>query len=399
MILHRNHFVVLTVCAVALVAGACATTVNVGAEPTAADASPPPTFIPQVPDGGDAARSTKGELACIGTECPAPYSTCSDKPSFKCGTNLLTDPNNCGACGVECKGFDGINMSASCAQGACAFECQTKEIGLGNVLVFKNCNGLLDDGCEVNVDADPQNCGVCGNVCPSGTKCIKGRCGCGDGKTECNGRCVDTRNDRSNCGACSRSCSTNPVGGCNPKPPNTDYGCGNSQCDVLACKAGFADCNNDLRAGCASDGCEVNIKTDRNNCGGCGLACAADQECRDDGAGFQCPDVCEKSGLTKCGTSGCRDLVNDKSFCGSCKIFCPNARNNQVSSCRKGLCELECLPGFADCNGDPTDGCEIDLRVHPANCGGCGKACDFGAGQPCIDGKCLMTECEAGVSR
>ena len=134
MILHRNHFVVLTVCAVALVAGACATTVNVGAEPTAADASPPPTFIPQVPDGGDAARSTKGELACIGTECPAPYSTCSDKPSFKCGTNLLTDPNNCGACGVECKGFDGINMSASCAQGACAFECQTKEIGLGNVL-------------------------------------------------------------------------------------------------------------------------------------------------------------------------------------------------------------------------------------------------------------------------
>ncbi len=398
MISRRNRLVLLAFGVVALLPGACATTVNVGAEKPTPDATPTPTFTPPAPDGGDAASAPKRELACIGTECPAPFSTCSDKPSFKCGTNLLTDPNNCGACGVECKGFDAINMSAGCAQGACAFECQTKEIGLGNLFVFKNCNGLLDDGCEIDVNADPRNCGICGNACAPGVSCINGRCGCGNGRTECTGRCVDTRNDNNNCGACSRSCPTAPPGGCSPRPANSDYGCGDSRCDVLKCRSGFADCNNDLRTGCASDGCEVNIKTDRNNCGGCGLACAADQECRDDGAGFQCLDTCEKSGLTKC-SSGCKDLVNDRQFCGSCRLSCPNARNNQVSSCRKGLCELECLPGFADCNGDPADGCEINLRVHPANCGGCGKACDFGAGQPCIDGKCLMIECEAGVAR
>jgi hypothetical protein len=62
-----------------------------------------------------------------------------------------------------------------------------------------------------------------------------------------------------------------------------------------------------------------------------------------------------------------------------------------------GLCSRECVPGYADCNGDPADGCEVELKSNPANCGACGNQCNMGAGQPCVEGKCLMVECDAGL--
>lgn len=385
---------------VALAAVACEANVSLGRDTGDAGTTSTPSFTPDPSDGGDAeAESPLAPtlLACIGTTCPEPYATCLDVPSFKCGTNLMNDPKNCGACGVSCEGFEPINMSASCVQGACAFECQIKQDGLGAVRVFKNCNGLLDDGCEIDSSSDPENCGVCGNKCKEGEHCINGKCGCSGGKVDCGGRCVDVRFEDSNCGACGAVC-TKPNPACSPMPANTRYGCVSSACGALKCNSGYADCNDDLNEGCASDGCETKLATDPKNCGACGVVCGPEQECRDDGNGPQCLDLCEKSGLTKC-TSGCRDLLADRFNCGGCGISCPNPRANQSTECHKGVCELECLPGFADCNGDPNDGCEVDLRVHPANCGACGMTCDFGAGQPCIDGKCLMVECDAGVTK
>jgi Right handed beta helix region len=48
----------------------------------------------------------------------------------------------------------------------------------------------------------------------------------------------------------------------------------NGTCTIQACFAGFADCNNQ-----AVDGCEVNVSTDRNNCGSCGRVCAVGKTC------------------------------------------------------------------------------------------------------------------------
>jgi hypothetical protein len=359
----------------------------------------PPNFTPDTSDGGDAEASTIDPpelLLCVGTQCLAPYATCSKTPSFLCGTNLKTDPANCGACGNSCQGFEGVNLSSRCIDGACAFECMIKSGPMGEAHEFRNCNGVLDDGCEVNVSFDPANCGVCGNACAPGERCINGKCGCTAGKIDCNGRCTDPRFDDNNCSACGIQCDWKPEGACAEMPPNTYYGCALSECDRLKCRSPFRDCNVDLKKGCASDGCEVNTQNDPMNCGGCGIQCGAGQECRDDGNGPQCLDTCEKAGLTEC-PYGCADLVGDKYNCGACGNFCPNPRANEQTSCRKGLCEKSCLPGFADCNGDPTDGCEVDLKTHPANCGACGNQCDYGAGQPCIEGKCLMVECDAGV--
>jgi hypothetical protein len=50
------------------------------------------------------------------------------------------------------------------------------------------------------------------------------------------------------------------------------------------------------------------------------------------------------------------------------------AESAGVYACRLVACEA----GRANCNGDPSDSCEADLRTDAYNCGACGAACPFG---------------------
>jgi len=75
----------------------------------------------------------------------------------------------------------------------------------------------------------------------------------------------------------------------------------------LICDAGFADCN-----GKASDGCEIDLRSSRENCGGCGKAYA----CTDD-------EVCEKG--TRFSVSGCSD--------GNREAFLPVATWPRIAGC------------------------------------------------------------------
>jgi hypothetical protein len=119
----------------------------------------------------------------------------------------------------------------------------------------------------------------------------------------------------------------------------------------------------------------------------------------DEGNGPECAVPCARFGKTLCPGPRCVDLLNDPDACGACNAACRPAGPNQTRACEKGLCVYGCAPGFADCNGDPADGCETNLDAHPANCGACGHACDVAAGQPCVEGKCLTVPCDAGVTR
>ncbi len=376
-----------------LAATACARhDVPIGADCRSGFCADPAQFIPSPDAGPDGATEQERSdlLMCIGTACPEPYATCS--PTARCGANLKNDPENCGACGVSCTGFRDLHLSASCVDGACVFQCSAFSSGQ----LFRNCNGFLDDGCEIDVANDPENCGVCGNRCAPGVGCVEGFCGCFAPEVECGGECIDTRNDDMNCSACGKICET-PQERCNPMPARSRYGCVGGSCGRLKCVGPFADCNGDL-TGCNSDGCETNIRTP-DNCGGCGIKCGPGQECRPDPVDgrLHCEPTCASAGLAQCG-SRCRDLLNDPTNCGACGVGCfGGGWGNQVAVCKKGICSVECLPGFADCNGDPNDGCESVLASDAANCGACGVQCNVAAGQPCIEGKCLMVECDAGV--
>jgi len=295
-----------------------------------------------VPEGGalgalDAAPDVAPSVPmCIGTECPPPYATCvgPGEAAYTCATDLARDPNNCGSCG---------------------------------------------------------------NACPDGQSCNAGACGCPKGREACpavsgSTICVDLRTDDANCGACGVRCEV-PGDACSP--PSSTYGCVAGSCGRVKCEKGRVDCNGDLgKVDCASDGCEVGGKADRDNCGGCGIACKDGEECLDPkGTGFACVPACGTPGITSCPGGKCVDLTTDVDACGGCDHPCPAGGPNQVRACKQGLCALECAPGFTDCNGDPSDGCETNTSADPNHCGACNHACDVAAGQPCIEGKCLMVPC------
>ena len=345
-------------------------------------------------------------LQCAASECPFPYTTCeTDKPTYECEINLMTDRNNCGACGVSCDDYEPIGMVGQCVNGKCDFQCMIAvEDPIQNL---KNCNGILDDGCEVDVYSDPMNCGVCGNKCNPGDSCIEGRCGCPPGFSKCGSRCVDLQTNDLNCGECGHECPYMPEDGpfafCEITDKHAQGKCLNGTCGNLSCYLGWGDCDKDMskcptNPNGAWSGCETPLTT-MENCGACGNACAPGQVCaRVSMTEIRCVDTCDKQGLTDCGNAGeygggCRDFNNDKHYCGSCVNDCPNAGPHQAIVCNKGSCEYPCDVGWADCNGDLADGCEVNTMVNPSNCGGCGVTCDSVAGQPCIEGKCLTKEC------
>ncbi len=97
-------------------------------------------------------------------------------------------------------------------------------------------------------------------------------------------------------------------------------------------------------------------------------ASAADAAC---GAGFHdCQGTCsDDTNIATCGDS-----------CTPCRVG-PWAEPR----CDGKSCSFTCLSFHADCDKDPSNGCEALLTSDMANCGKCGGACN---GLACVDGVC-----------
>ncbi len=77
----------------------------------------------------------------------------------------------------------------------------------------------------------------------------------------------------------------------------------------------------------------------------------------------------------------CTAVKTDVKNCGVCDNACPGGI---TATCTNGVCGFACPALKADCNGDPSDGCETDLTAEP-NCGWCGRTC---GGDGCTNGLC-----------
>jgi hypothetical protein len=162
---------------------------------------------------------------------------------------------------------------------------------------------------------------------------------------------------------------------CNPNSHQCEVGCSsNFDCNVgkQACDTSTHKC-----VGCVID-------TDCPNgsiCLGdtCVPGCSGIQPCQ---AGFTC-----------CGQT-CYDLSADVNNCGVCNNACANPPGGKPF-CDNGLCSLgKCNTGFADCDLNPTNGCEWNvLQDGPCACvPGSTQSCYFGA-----PGTVNVGACKAGI--
>lgn len=346
------------------------------------DGGVPNAFVSDASDAGDGASDARDLVTyCPSSKCPAGYTNCPTS-RFPCDVDLLTDRQNCGACGVACP----VSTSTEyyeCVDGHCVMQCSNYPKSL-------DCDGLADNGCETS-PADQTSCGACGITCTEDKPCLNQAspaedygCGCRDGKTYCQGQCVDTRSSDLNCGACDVAC---PTGDLDPSL-HMYLGCAADKCGATKCQPDYANCDGDLDNGCETD------LTLPENCGGCGNECFAGQSCRKDvsSPAYTLRCMCPP-GETFCGGSvygTCYDTSSDARNCGGCDILCE-------TTCVNGMCRFECGTGRANCNGNEADSCETNIDSDPNNCGGCGITCNAIAGQACVQGRCVVEPCDETV--
>ena len=305
------------------------------------------------------AKLAAGSQICFDlTLVPGPDGGSDDLSGAVCSTS----PDDCPA-GSYC---DGLKCVAGCKADS---DCPKSDAGLGtcdkNTHTCEDCVVNADCGsapgatccskhCK-NIKSDPLNCNGCGLACTgANTQC-------------CNAACSNPTADANNCGGCGNVCST----------LNASMAtCGGAMC-AWTCNGGFAHCMS------GNTGCDTNL-------GGsglklCGTSCVAVGSCCSSadcmtppaptacyltagscsGVGGSCSYTL-KSGSRVCNGTTCCNAIN-----GTCNVNCT----------------LACNGGFADCDGDPSNGCETNLATAGKKL--CGAAC-IAATSCCTAADCTM---------
>jgi hypothetical protein len=181
---------------------------------------------------------------------------------------------------------------------------------------------------------------------------VKADCCPADHPNLCNLTCVDLSSDPRNCGTCGTACMSGVCtnGVCQQPPPTF---CTPGESTGQPCSAGIGACQ---RAGT--------------------MVCSAD------GSAYVCSAVAGTPQQEMCNgiDDDCDGVVDNGAICPPV----PNA----TSVCAGGRCQYACNQGFADCDGNPANGCEQMVSSDPLNCGGCGVVCP-GATPTCLNGVCV----------
>ncbi len=207
---------------------------------------------------------------------------------------------------------------------------------------------------------------------------------CGADSKACGGDCVPLSDPAYGCGST----------GCAPCALNhATAACDGSRCAISACEGSFTDCNGD-----SADGCEVDTSNNPLACGACGRACSlpnATAKCE----GSSCQVASCQPGFTDCdgdASNGCEvNTAANPRACGSCGNDCFGQPGNW--GCEAGQCVVSSCPtGWGDCSGT---GCDVNLMTSLAHCGFCGSACaPPNAIGTCTSGECRVLSCNAGFA-
>lgn len=262
--------------------------------------------------------------------------------------------------------------------------------------------GLVDcAGTCVDLAADSENCGTCGDRCAYGQTCNGGECGCPFPQVLCGFECLDPNSDSYSCGGCGGTAG--PTVDFQPPP---------------VCYTGTDCCAEIGVPGCEeTPGAWTCRELDTNsNCGSCGNVCPADQSCRLGACqplncqagevacenrcvtGTDCVGFCTWRGQCAddedCIGNRCQQLTcpagevacDHQCFPGTqCGVPCDSG-----TACQAGSCEpLQCANGLTACGNRCTD-----TETDRSNCGGCGNYCRNGL--ECVAGACQAIGCPNG---
>jgi hypothetical protein len=302
------------------------------------------------PDGPDGGGASGGSGGGVGGGTCFPGSKVCPDPSGKLKCLSSAAPET-GCNGTGCEACITPHATATCnGQGNCAID----KCDAGHA----DCNGDATDGCEVDLMNSPVKCGDCNTDCiathGSNWKCEAGKCAVND--------CI---------------------------PPTT------SNCD-----------------GDKTNGCEVDLQTDVNNCGYCTNACNLAHATPTCGAPVN-PNSIADCHIALCDTgyddcdkneaNGCETNIAsaDKGNCGGCGKLCNETHGSGY--CTGGVCGIICGAqggsNWGDCdNNADANGCETNLSTDPLNCGACGKKCNpqHVNNPTCASGACGYDQCAAG---
>ena len=346
--------------------------------------------------GGDCAKCQNGEACREDGDCAG--GMCIDLfcQSANCNNDERDGDESDEDCGGGCRPCDTgqtCNDNDDCLSDVCTSEGTCAEA---------TCSDMVRNGTETGVDCGGDRCSACptGSPCLSPIDCQSGICGgngtcsvvCQENWDECDGdtsepslECeTNLLTDPDHCGGCGNVCN----------PLHAEPECISGACTVGSCEEPFDDCDN-----YATNGCEINLSSDAENCGSCGMACLAingEPRCE----GGECRIDCQ-TGFGDCNgdaRDGCEKAVtSDVNNCNGCGMVCPE-QDGYTAYCVGGTCgETMCPDGFGNCNGEPDDECEQSLLDSVENCGSCGNLCVVANGTPaCVDGQCVVASCSDG---
>lgn len=243
-----------------------------------------------------AATPVPSAAAPAGTTQPGAAVT---QASGTCPADVSSDPANCGGCGIACP------ANALCQAGQCYCnqgytvqnnQCVPAPAGTSSGNGCPSGMSPCPDGNCYELDSSPANCGMCGNVCPSGLSCVASTC--------TNTAITETTAPVTTTAAVATTTTAAPIGtvsGLHTFGPVT------KSCFLF----GLTDCS----------GSCVNTTSDGSNCGSCGTKCTGP--------------------LMGCCKSTCTSYASDASNCGSCGHKC-----SVYSICSAGSCTIKSVVTF-----------------------------------------------------